>query len=109
MKDIAAYRPEFIKNFAKIADKNYIQELNVNGMKFTKQNFIYEYLTSFLDNPNFDELKAFCEIKVDGKTPYCDLLYGLSKLPPERIKANLEHDKNLQKKANLFFRKFVRK
>ena len=90
MKDIAAYKPEIIKEFAQIADKNYIQELNANGMSFTKQNFIYEYLVGFLDNPNFNELKSFCEIKVDGKTSYGDLLYGLSKLPPEKIKANLE-------------------
>ena len=90
IKDIAATKPENIKKFAEIADKNYIEELNVNGMNIKKQNYIYEYMVSFLDNPNFNELKSFCEIKVDGKTPYCDLLYGLSKLLPERIKANLE-------------------
>lgn len=90
MKDIANAKPEIIKRFAQIAGENYTQELNVNGMNVTKQNFIYEYLVCFLDSPNFNELKAFCEIKVDGKTPYCDLLFGLSKLPPERIKANLE-------------------
>ena len=90
IESIAASKPENIKKFAEIADKNYIEELNVNGMNIKKQNYIYEYLTGFLDNPNFDELKSFCEIKVDGKTPYSDLLFGLSKLPTERIKANLE-------------------
>ncbi len=90
IKDIAATKPENIKKFAEIADKNYIEELNVNGMNIKKQNYIYEYMVSFLDNPNFNELKSFCEIKVDGKTPYSDLLFGLSKLPTERIKANLE-------------------
>ncbi len=54
IKDIAATKPENIKKFAEIADKNYIEELNVNGMNIKKQNYIYEYMVSFLDNPNFN-------------------------------------------------------
>ena len=108
MKDIANAKPEIIKKFAQIAGENYTQELNVNGMNFTKQNFIYEYLVSFLENPNFNELKAFCEIKVDGKTPYCDLLFGLSKLPQERIKANLELAQQSAKEGKSVFQEICK-
>ena len=109
IKAIAGSKPENIKKFAEIADKKEISgtklKWNNSGLEnmfseaeklaeetpeAVRYKYVYEYLADFLDNPNFNELKAFTEIKVDGITPYDALLNGLIHLPPERIKANLE-------------------
>ena len=110
IRKIADSKPENIEKFAKIADKSYIQELNVTPpgsdtiMKVKKQNYIYEYLAEFLDNPNFHELKAFSEIEIGGRTPYKDILNGLIHLSPQRIKANLELAQNAAKEGKSIYK-----
>ena len=108
IKEIAAAKPESIKKFAEIADRNYIEELDVNGMNIKKQNYIYDFLAMFIDNPHFEEFKAFSEIKVDGKTPYKDILKGLTYLPEERIKANLELAQSSAKEGKSVFQEICK-
>ena len=50
----------------------------------------YNLLASYISNPHFNELKAFADIKVGNNYPYADLVGGITRLPKERIKENLE-------------------
>lgn len=119
LKDIAKCTPEQIKEFAKIADTKEVSVLEsiklsadqtaqfkkflgisedmpkVEAIKIPEKEpveyiYRYELLAHHISNPNFKELKAFADINVNGKYPYSDIVSGISTLPIEKIKANLE-------------------